>query len=70
MVCLKKMLNGEMIFHFKKETEKIELLQMKGLIQTSSGLKRYLCTARFSINHKTSFEGHEILCSMYTILYK
>ena len=30
---LKKMFNGEIIFHFKKETEKIVLLQMKGLIQ-------------------------------------
>ena len=34
MVCLKEMfINGETTFHFKKETEKIVLLQMKGLIQ-------------------------------------
>ena len=33
MVCLKKMFKGEIIFHFKKETEKIVFLQVKGLIQ-------------------------------------
>ena len=27
------MFNGEIIFHFKKETENIVLLQMEGLIQ-------------------------------------
>ena len=33
MICLKKMFNGELIgMSFKKETEKIVLLEMKGLI--------------------------------------
>ena len=53
MVCLREMFHGEIIFHFKKETEKIVLSQMKGLTQTSSGL----ISTRFSIIHKTSFWG-------------
>ena len=52
MVSLKKMFNGEIIFHFKKETEKIVFSQMTNeknytnnyKLLTISGLKRYLCT--------------------------
>ena len=36
MICLKKMFNGELLgMSFKKETEKIVLLQVKGLIHNN-----------------------------------
>ena len=38
-MCLKKMFNGEIIFYFKKETEKIVLLQIKGLIKINDKLR-------------------------------
>ena len=61
MVCLKKMFNGEIIFHFKKKAEKIVLLQMKSLIQITNKLSPHV--SLLSPNHP--FEGHdEILCTM------
>ena len=66
MVCLKKMFNGEIIFQFEKETGKIVLLQMKGLIQIIAKFRteKISLHARFSSSTKHSFEGHEILCTM------
>ena len=50
MVCLKKMLNEE-IMSFKKDTEKIVWLKLKGL--SRSGLKKTLHIS--IIRHKSSF---------------
>ena len=64
MVCFKKMFNGEIIFHFKKETEKIVLLQMKGLIQITDKFRTEKISLHVSLSStKHPFEGHEILCT-------
>ena len=50
MVCLKKMLNGEMLF--KKDTEKIVLLKVKALIHI---VKIRNKKNIFIIHHQSSF---------------
>ena len=70
MVCLNKMFNAEIIFHFKKETEKIVLLQIKGLIQITDKLRTKKIYLHISLSStKYPFEEHEILCTMcrYTL---
>ena len=47
--------NVEIIFHFKKETEKIVLLQVKGLIQIIIKFRTGKISVDVSIIHQTSF---------------
>ena len=57
--------NGEIIFHFKKETQKILLLEMKGLIQITDKFRTEKISLHVSLSStKHLFEGHEILCTM------
>ena len=65
MMCLMKMFEGEIIFHFKKETEKIVLLQMKGLIQIIGKFKTEKVSLHVSLSFtKHPFQGHKIFCTM------
>ena len=53
MVCLKKMLNGEMLF--KKDTEKIVLLKVKGLIHIVKIRTKKNCIFLSSTTIQSSF---------------
>ena len=60
--------NVEIIFHFKKETEKIVLLQVKSLIQIIIKFRTGKISVHVSIIHQTSFWAarkivHQISCS-------
>ena len=64
-MCFKNMFNGEIIFHFKKEAQKIVLLQMKGLIQITDKFRTEKISLHVSLSStKHLFEGYEILCIM------
>ena len=66
MVCLKKMFEREIIFHFKKETEKIVLLQMKGLIQIIDKFMTEKIPLHVLISStKHPFQVHKILWTMH-----
>ena len=65
MVCFKNMCNGEIIFHFKKETQNIVLLQMKGLIRITDKFRtEKISLHTYLSSTKHLFEGREILCIM------
>ena len=67
MVCLKKMFNGEIIFHLKRRLKRLPYFKWKAWYKllSSSGLKNYISTFPSSTIHP--FEGHEILGTKHCI---
>ena len=65
MLNSKKMFNGEIIFHFKKDTRKVVLLQVKGLIQITVKFRAEKNLRTFLVLSYTKhlFEGHEMSCT-------
>ena len=62
---LKKMFDGEIIFHLKKETEKIVSLQVKGLIQIIDKFRTEKISLHVSLSlpQNIILKGIDILCT-------
>ena len=68
MMCLKKIFNGEIIFHFIKETEKIALLPVTDLIKIIFKFRtKTISLYVYLSSTKHLFEGHEILYTKYRV---
>ena len=61
IVCLKKMFDGEIIFHLKRKLNRLCYYKWKAWYKllSTSGLKKDICTLLSSTRHP--FEGHKIL---------
>ena len=66
MVCLKKMFNGEIIFHLKRRLKRLCYYKWRlDTIIVKFRTEKYVCT--FSSSTRHSFEGHKILGTKYCV---
>ena len=68
-MCLKKMFNGEIIFHLKWRLRRLRYYKWKPWYKllSSSGLKRYFCKFLSSTKHPLEAERHDILYTKYHV---